>query len=190
MFDDHTLLHPWVAEHTRLYQISWLFYFLTQLFLLPVPLTLAHYFGGGDEKQIALAKLSKLLGTASVTIAIISPVIFYAITPITAEAYVEFSGQVEAQSLTIIISELLTDIPKEIRLFSEVILGIWLTIVGYLFLDANRSRVVGWLVLAMGVWTLFVVILKIFNPFTPLEDFLGLLLAISYLFIGVHLLRT
>lgn len=189
MFDDHTLLHPWVVQNARLYQLSWLFYYLTQFFLLPVPLVLAHYLKGNNDRQTALAQLSKTIGTASITIAILSPVIFYTISPITAKAYVAASNSAEAQALVLVMSDLMTDIPKEIRLFSEVILGAWLLICGYLFWDTNRSKSVGWLVMIVGGWTLAVVILKIFNPLTPLEDFLGLLLTFTYIPVGVHLLR-
>jgi hypothetical protein len=148
------------------------------------------YLGTGQYKQAALAQLSKTMGTASITLAILSPVIFYTISPITAKAYVAAANAAEAQSLILVMSDLMTDMPKEIRLFSEVILAAWLLICGYLFGNTNRSKNVGWLVLIVGGWTLFVVILKIFNPLIPLEDFLGLLLALTYISVGVHLLRV
>lgn len=123
MFDDPGLLHPWVSEHTKLYQFSWLLYLLTQLFLLPVPLALGTYFASKDDQQMALAQLGQMLGVAAITIAILSPAILYAAAPITARSYVEAAGSIAAQSQVIFVSNLTADIAKYLRLFSEMILG-------------------------------------------------------------------
>lgn len=190
MFDDHTRLHPWVVEQTKMYKLSWIFYFLTQLFLIPLPQVLVNYFKNGSEEQKGLAQLSNTFGTAGITLAVLCPVIFYATSSTTAQAYVSASGSLQNQGLLLVISTLMTDIPKEIRLFSEVFLSIWLIITGYLFLNSGRSKRVGWLTLVIGCWAFFVVTVKIFNPANPLEDSLGLPLALSYLVMGLHLLKA
>lgn len=190
MFDDHTLLHPWVAENTQVYQISWLLYLFTQLCLLPVPLALANYLCGDDDKQMAFAQLSQTLGIAAITIAIVSPAILYAAAPLTGAAYVNASGSVIAQSQVLLVSELVASTSKHIRLFSEILLGGWLLIVGTLFLNANRGKAIGWLTAVVGCWTLITVTIKIFDPLTPLEDSLGIVLALVYIPLGMHLLRT
>ncbi|WP_424094974.1 DUF4386 family protein [Moorena producens] len=187
LFDDHTLLHPWVAAHKQFYRISWILFFLTQLFLIPVPYVLAHYFKTGNHKLQALAEFSKTFGTAAITIAVLCPVIFYASSPITAQAYLA-AESTQAQELVLVMSSLMTDIPKEIRLFSEVILGIWLLLTGFLFHRSIRAKGLGWITFAIGFWTLAIVSVKIFEPGNPLEDFLGLVLAVNYVLIGMHLL--
>jgi|GEM_PF-2793070 len=189
MFDDHTLLHPWVAEHIRLYQLSWIFYFLTQLFLIPVPYVLAHYFQKGNGKLKALAKLSATFGTTAIAITVLCPIIFYAASPITAQAYVA-TDAAQSQELVLAMSALMTDIPKEIRLFSEVFLGIWLMLAGFLFRRSTRVQGVGWLTFVTGFWTVSIVSIKIFDPSNPLEDFLGIVLSVNYTVIGLHLLRS
>ena len=125
MFDDHTLLHPWVSKHPRFYQITWLFYFLTQLCLLPVPTALANYFKiDGNERTVALIQLGRLFSTVAITLAMLSAILFYASSPITAQAYTRLAEFPESQNLVLTISGLITDIAKEIRLFSEILLGI------------------------------------------------------------------
>ncbi len=190
MFDDHSLLHLWVADRTRLYQLTWILYFLIQLFLIPVPLVLSHYFlQSGNGKLRSLAELSRTFGTTAIAIAILCPIIFYTASPITAQAYMTFDSA-QSQELVLVMSSLMTDIPKEIRLFSEVLLGIWLILTGFLFRHSTRARGIGWLTFAIGFWTLSIASVKIFDPANPLEDFLGLVLAVNYVAIGMHLLRV
>ena len=191
MFDDHTLLHPWVYEHARLYQIAWLFYFLTQLFLLPVPISLANYFGvDKSERTLALIKFGRVFCIVAITLAMLSAILFYASSPITARAYTGLYSMPESQALVLTISGLVTDIAKETRLFSEILLGIWLVSIGYLFSAARNASSLSWLSYGIGFWTLFVVIFKFFNPYAPLEDALGIFLGAAYLIIGIHQIRT
>lgn len=189
MFDDKALLNEWVIEHLEIYKLSWIFYFLSQLFLFPLPLVLENYFKNGNEKQQALAELSKIFGTAAVILVILCPVIFYATFATNAQAYADVLGSIQGQNIVLAISTLMSDIPKDIRLFSEVFLGIWLAISGYLFMYSGRSMSVGWLTLLVGCWTLIIISVKIFSPYNPLEDFLAPLLAFCYLKIGMHLLK-
>lgn len=190
MFDDHTLLHPWVSEYPRLYQISWLFYFLTQLFLLPVPIALANFFNtASNEQASALAKLSPLFGLVAIPLAMLSAILFYASSPHTAQAYTDLAGMPDNQALVLTISGLMTDTAKEIRLFSEIILAVWLISTGYLFRIVRNTQGVSWLCYGIGAWTLFVVTYKFFNPYAPLEDALGIFLGLSYIGIGIHQVR-
>ena len=78
---------------------------------------------------------------------------------------------------------------KELRLFSELLLGVWLGGTGAVLLRRLRSGA-GWAMLGIGACTLCVALLKILDPSNPLEDFLGLLLAGGYVVIGVRLLQS
>ena len=190
MFDDHTLLHPWVSKYPRMYQISWLLYFFTQLCLLPVPIALANFFRSNNNDQShALVKLSPLFGMVAIPLAMLSSILFYASSPLTAQAYVDMAGSVDNQAVILTISGILTDMAKEIRLFSEIILGIWLISTGYLFYAVRNIPRIGWLCIGIGLWTLFVVIFKFFNPYAPLEDALGIFLGLSYTAVGIHQIR-
>ncbi|MEM8862717.1 MAG: hypothetical protein AAGD96_30780 [Chloroflexota bacterium] len=190
MFDDHTLLHPWVAEYPRLYQVSWILYFFTQLCLLPVPIALANFFSTAeDDSAKALVKLSPLFGMVAIPLAMLSSILFYATSPITAQAYVEMASSGETQSVILTISGLMTDTAKEIRLFSEIGLAIWLVSTGYLFYTVRNMQGISWVSFGIGLWTLFVVVVKFFNPYAPLEDALGILLGLAYTIIGIHQIR-
>ena len=190
MFDDHTLLHPWVAQYPRLYQISWLLYFLTQLCLLPVPIALANFFNiDQNEKSSAWVKLSPLFGMVAIPLAMLSAILFYATSPLTAQAYTDLATMPDNQALILTLSGVLTDTAKEIRLFSEIILAVWLISTGYLFQSVRNSQGASWLCYGIGFWTLFVISYKFYNPYAPLEDALGIFLGVSYIGIGIHQIR-
>lgn len=190
MFDDHTLLHPWVSRHARMYQISWILYFLTQLCLLPVPIALANFFNTSkNEQSLALVKVSALFGVVAIPLAMLSSILFYASSPLTAQAYIDMAGSAESQAVILTISGILTDMAKEIRLFSEIILGIWLICTGYLFREVRNIQRLSWLCYGIGLWTLFVVSYKFFNPYAPLEDALGIFLGLSYAAVGIQQIR-
>jgi len=190
MFDDHALLHPWVAEYPRMYQVSWILYFLTQLCLLPVPIALANFFNTSkNQESSAWIKLSPLFGVVAIPLAMLSSILFYASSPLTAQAYVEMASSIDNQTMVLTLSGILTDIAKEIRLFSEIVLGVWLVSTGYLFYSIREMKGVGWLSFGIGFWTLFVVVFKFFNPYAPLEDALGIFLGLAYTVIGIHQVR-
>jgi hypothetical protein len=70
-----------------------------------------------------------------------------------------------------------------------MLLGIWLGGTGAMLVHQTRSSVVSWATLGIGGYTLCVAILKIRDPMNPLEDTLGLLLAMGYIGVGTQLLR-
>lgn len=190
MLDDHTLLQPWVFYTGKIYQMAWLLYFLTQFFALLIPVGIAEFFSTEKgEKLVALNKVGKVLGVSSITLAMLGPIIFYAITPVIANAYMTVDGA-SSQTLVLIMNDLLADVSKEVRLFTEVILGIWLMLTGYLFVSTKRAVGVGRTVFALGVIITVIPAYKIFNPNTPLEDYLGLVLAAVFLVLGWHMLRV
>ena len=70
-----------------------------------------------------------------------------------------------------------------------MLLGIWLGGTGAMLVHQRRSSVVSWATLGIGGYTLCVAILKILDPMNPLEDTLGLVLAMGYVGVGTQLLR-
>ena len=187
MFDDHRSSLPWIAEHARLYSGMWLLYFVSQAFLLPVP-WVVHEWLKAERRVSALTHVGVVMGTSAVIMAMIGLVIMYTTSPIVGRAYVAAASPVE-QANVLLVSDLFADVGKEIRLFSEVFLGLWLGITGLIFVRHRRSRMVSWVVGAIGGYTVFVAVLKIVDPFTPLEDSLGFFLAIAYCGLGLSLIR-
>lgn len=175
MFDDPSLLLDWVHEHQKLYQGLWLLYFVSQALLLLVPWRLGEQLG---ERAVGL------LGTIAVAIAIVGLVVIFAASPVTARAYQDVGG-----AGVLVLHELAADLGKYLRLFSQLLLGVWMVLAGRR-LHARTGARLWWLFGALGAWTLLVSAWKLLDPLMPLEDWLGFLLGLGYLGLGIGLLRT
>ena len=191
MFDDRALLLPWVADHAGLYRGLWVLYFASQAFLLPVPSALYALIrrGDGGGRASGIAAACAVAGVAAVVMAMVGLVVIYATSPSVARAFVEAAPSSPERAGALLLGDLFADTGKEIRLFSELLLGAWLGGTGAALLRGSRSDAAGWAMLGIGGCTLSVAVLKILDPLNPLEDFLGLLLAAGYVVIGARLLR-
>ena len=176
MFDEPGQLLPWVADHQRLYQGLWLLYFCSQALLLVVPWRLGEHLGD---------RATGVLGTVAVAIAIIGLVVIFGASPVTARAYQDGA----AGPVMLVLHELSADLGKYLRLFSQLLLGAWMALVGDQ-LRTRTGRQLWWLFSALGAWTLLVSAWKLADPHMPLEDWLGFLLGLGYLGLGIGLLRT
>jgi len=175
MFDDPVLLMPWAAAHERLYQGLWVLYFLTQAALLLVPSLLGEHLHH---------RATAVLGTAAVILAMVGVVVFFAAGPVVAEAYVD--GEAPAPSV-LALHDVAADIAKDLRLFSELLLGSWLVAVGIQLRRAS-GRAAWWLMSVLGTWTFVVAAWKLADPVIPHEDWLGFLLGLGYLGLGVAMI--
>ena len=189
MFDDRALLLAWVADHTGLYRGLWLLYFASQVFLLPVPLALYTLIRRDDARGSGIAAPCAVAGGAAVVMAMVGLVVIYTTSTPVARAFVEATPSSPEQASVLLLGDLFADVGKELRLFSEVLLGVWLGGTGAVLLRRLRSGA-GWAMLGIGACTLLVALLKILDPRNPLEDFLGLFLVGGYVVIGVRLLQS
>ena len=190
MFDDRALLLPWVADHAGLYRGLWLLYFASQMFLLPVPLALYALIRHDASRGFGIAAPCAVAGIAAVVMAMVGLVVVYATFLPVARAFAEASPSLAEQADVLLLGDLFADVGKEIRLFSELLLGVWLVGTGVAMLRWVHSGLTGWVMVGIGGCTLCVAVLKILDPLNPLEDFLGLFLAGGYVVIGVRLLRS
>ena len=180
MFDDPARLLPWLNEHVRLYQVLWLLYFVSQAFLLPVPWVL--------QRESGLAAAAA--GSAAVILAMIGLIVLFATSPVVADGFRagQLDGAEGAAQTALVLHDSFADLGKDLRLFSELLLAVWLVVLGLALRQLTGRR--GWWTLsAVGVWTFLVVAVKLFAPAMPLEDWLGFLLGSAYLASGVALLR-
>jgi hypothetical protein len=189
MFDHRALLLPWVADHAGLYRGLWLLYFASQLFLLPVPLALYALTRHHDGRGSGIAAPCAVAGVAAVVMAMVGLVVIYTTSAPVARAFVEAAPSSPERAGVLLLGDLFADVGKELRLFSELLLGVWLGGTGAVLLRRSRP-VLGGAMAGIGGCTLLVAILKISDPRNPLEDFLGLFLAVCYAVIGVGLLRS
>jgi hypothetical protein len=187
MFDDAKRLLPWVAMHSGLYQGMWLLYFGSQICLLPVPQMTKRWIALKRGAPSRSAEIASSFGLASVMIACVGLIVIHASAPIVARAFTT------DQNTALLLHDLFADTGKALRLFSEVLLGLWLT--GLAWASRSTPQHAGgplWLLgvlAAAGVYTLVVAGIKILDPFNGLEDSLAFVLALVYIALGVQLWR-
>lgn len=180
MFDAPADLLVWVNQNQRIYQVLWLLYFLSQLSLLAVPTLLS-----SPGRRTAA-----VFGTTAVVLAMVGLAVLFAVSPVLARAYgaATGSGSSLPPSGVLVLHDVLADLGKDLRLFSELLLGIWLTAAGRQ-LQQQSSHRRWWALSALGGWACVVAAIKLFVPTLSLEDWLGFLLGLGYLLLGVGLLR-
>jgi hypothetical protein len=192
MFDDAKRLLPWVAAHSGLYQGLWLLYFVSQVFLLPVPLLACRWVAFKRGAPSRTAEVAAVFGLASVVLACVGLIVIHSSTPLVARAFVAGSNA------ALLLHDLFADTGKALRLFSELLLGLWLMGLAWALRPSGSSSSgsgqVGpvWLLGVLGivgVYTLAVAGIKILDPFNGLEDSLAFLLALVYVALGVQLWR-
>jgi hypothetical protein len=187
MFDDAKRLLPWVATHSGLYQGMWLLYFGSQICLLPVPQMTKRWIALKRGAPSRSAEIAASFGLASVVIACVGLIVIHASAPIVARAFAS------DQATALLLHDLFADTGKALRLFSEVLLGLWLT--GLAWASRSTAQHSGgprWLLVVLavaGVYTLTVAGIKILDPFNGLEDSLAFVLALVYIALGVQLWR-
>lgn len=186
MFDDHRALLPWVADHVGLYRGLWVLYFISQTLLIPVPWAVHEGLAGRAGASFALA--GAVVGTLAIGLALVGLVTISTTSPILAYAFVAATPSEQPQLL--LLSGLFADLGKELRLFSEVLLGLWLAQAGALLVRGARRPALGWPIAAIGLYTVAVAAIKIVDPTSPLEDTLGFLLALAYCGLGWELGRA
>jgi hypothetical protein len=128
-----------------------------------------------------------LFGTVAIVMAMLGLLFFYSPTPILASRYVATAA--DQQPLLSLMHDLFADIGKQMRLFSELLLGIWFVLSGYTWLGHKRAWP-AWLLIGLGLATLLVAGFKIIEPTSSIEDSFGIVFALSYLALGVYLLRV
>jgi hypothetical protein len=181
MFDAPGELLPWLDGNRGAFQLLWALYFVSQAFLLPVPFLVYARLG---NRAVAV------LGTAAVLLAMAGLVVVFASGPAVAAGYREAVDSVapQAQQSALVVHDALADVGKDLRLFSELLLGGWLVGVGRMLTRTSGDRV-WWALVAVGGWCLVVAALKLGDPGIALEDWLGFVLGLAYLGLGIGLLR-
>ncbi|HEX8627622.1 MAG TPA: hypothetical protein VF755_05575 [Catenuloplanes sp.] len=183
MFDDPAALLPWIGNHLAAYHGLYLLYAVSQLLLLPVPALLSRWRGNGVGWLSAA-----VWGTAAAVIAIVGLAVSYGMAGPSSAAYLGATDQ-SARWAVLVTHHVAADIAKDVRLFSEVLLGGWLALTGWLLTRSRGPR--GWWLLAVaGGWTVLVAGWKLVDPLMPLEDWLAFVVATAQIALGVALLRT
>ncbi len=183
MLDDHEQLLPWVARHNGSYLGLWWIYLASQLCLLPVPVALHHRF---QHVGSALSLVGAVAGVAAIVVGIVSIAINAATAPVLGPAYV--AAEASRRPDLLVLSDLVGSLQLYVRMFSDLLFAIWFTMAGLALLrQPGPWRFLGTVLIGLATVILLVVGGKPLN-LLDLEPFLGLLLAVAYLWIGVTLL--
>ena len=137
MFDAPADVLIWVNGHERVNQGLWVLYFLSQTLLLAVPVLLS----GGTARAVAV------FGAAVVVLAMVGLVLIFAVSPALAHAYHEATTTDATSSAAhvLVLHDVMAGVGKNIRLFSELLLGVWLILLGrHLHRNFLQRRWWGW----------------------------------------------
>lgn len=186
MFDEPERLLPWIATHDGVYGGMWLLYLVSQLALLPAPVLVARSRRSDSRDGDSVRWGGAVAGTVAVTIAIVGLAVLRAASPVIADGFVNAADE-SARRSTLVLHDTIADAGKELRLVSEVILGVWIVLVAR---QIVAGRIVRRAVIAAGCWTTFVATWKILQPTMELEDWVGFIVACALLALGVSSLRS
>ena len=187
MLDAPAQLLPWVDAHGVAYAGLWWIYALHLLLLLPAPFALASVVGGRDARAHAATRAATAAAPAGIAVGMAAAMTNAATAPALGRAAV--AAAPGALPGVLLLSELAGSLGLHLRLLSDLLVAVWLGTTGALLAGMPEWRALGRTQLAIAAVTLIVVIAKPFDWIDG-EPFLGLLLAIVYLWLGVRLLRA
>ncbi len=184
MLDQPRGLLPWIASNEGAYLGLWWIYLASLLCLLPVVPTL---YRCTPATGSAIALAGAIAGLTGVVIGIVGAAANAASASVLGPAYPAADEALRAQ--LVVLSELFGSLQLYLRMFSDVLVGLWLLATGLAWMQRPaRWRARGGALLALFTTIAVVVASKSVGLF-DLEPYLGLLTAGAYLWIGTVLLR-
>ncbi len=182
MLNEPARLLPWVHANTMAYVGLWWLYTLHFLCLLPAPRGLSMIVGA----ERASIRMATAAGIGGAVVGMIAAQVNAATAPPLAAASVATSPALLPSVW--LQSELAGGLGLQLRLLSDLLVGVWLSTTGL-----TLARSVGWRALgaAQLVVSVLVVVVYVGKPFDwfDLEPTLGFVLALVYLWMGVQLVR-
>ena len=183
MLNEPARLLPWVHANTMAYVGLWWLYTLHFLCLLPAPRGLSMIVGA----ERASIRMATAAGIGGAVVGMIAAQVNAATAPPLAAASVATSPALLPSVW--LQSELAGGLGLQLRLLSDLLVGVWLSTTGL-----TLARSVGWRALgaAQLVVSVLVVVVYVGKPFDwfDLEPTLGFVLALVYLWMGVQLVRS
>lgn len=181
MLDDYLSTIDWyVNEGTSgLFQGLMVLYFISQFVLLPLPFA-AHKVLSTEENSVYSSCLA-IIGTAAAILAMAGPIVIFANTP---ELVRVASEGVVPSSVIEMAANMFADLTKDFRLFSELLVGIWLIGLGLIVGLKTGQKFKSYLIALFGAAIFVIPAIKLVDPYDPMEDVIGLVLAVSFFVIG------
>jgi hypothetical protein len=184
MLDRPRALLPWIANNEGSYLGLWWLYLASLLCLLPVVPTL---YRCTPAVGSPIALVGAIAGLAGVVVGIVGAATNAASASALGPAYPAADEILRAQ--LVVLSELFGTLQLYFRMFSYVLVGLWLFATGVAWMERpTRWRARGGALVVLSAAIAGVVASKSVGLF-DLEPYLGLLTAVAYLRIGTILLR-
>lgn len=182
MLNEPARLLPWVHEHTVAFVGLWWIYTAHFLCLLPAPRGLA-VIVGEDRARIRMATVA---GIAGAVVGMIAAQVNAATAPPLAAASVATTPALLPSVW--LQSELAGGLGLQFRLLSDLLMAVWLGTTGLTLVRTLGWRALGAVQLAVSA---LVVVVYIGKPFDwlDLEPTLGFVLALTYLWMGIGMVR-
>lgn len=178
MFEDSELLLKWIKENNLAYSFLWVQTAAVAVFMLPVPFATSQLFRHRTSRSSSLATASFYVGLCGFYLLITATIIFYSVSPLTANAY--------AKSIenAVLFHEIFAALGMQFRLFGEFLISIWILGIALHLIRRNKIDMFGWYCLGFFVFTTIITIAKSFNLF-DWEPLLGIVLAFTYIWLGL-----
>ena len=184
MLDQPRGLLPWIATNEGAYLGLWWIYLASLLCLLPVVPTLYRCTPAAGS---AIALVGAIAGLAGVVVGIVGAATNAASASALGPAYPPADEVL--RTLLVVLSELFGFLQLYLRMFSDVLVGLWLGATGLAWMKHTaRWRARGGVLVVLSATIAVVVASKLVGLF-DLEPYLGLLTAVAYLWIGTVLLK-
>ncbi|MBQ4820750.1 hypothetical protein [Aquimarina sp. MMG016] len=182
MLDDHVAAINWYvkAKASGVFQGLMICYFISQLVLLPVPFALHNLVSKTHNSVYSF--YFALLGTAGVIIAMAGPIFIFANIPELANAAVKGMVPVDILVMT---GNMFADLTKDFRLFSEILLGIWLMGFGFMISKSTAHKVKSLIIGVFGITVFVIPAIKLADPYMHSEDYIGLVLAGCFILLSI-----
>jgi hypothetical protein len=176
-------LLPWEHAHTLAYVGRWWMFTLHFICLLPAPAGLAVIAGA----ERAIVRMASAAGVAGAVVGMIAAMVIIASAPPLATAAVAIEPALRPSVW--LASELAGGLALQLRLLSDLLVAVWLTVTGLTLARTTGWRALGVVQLAVSALVLVVFVGKPFD-WLDLEPSLGFVLALVYLWMGIQLVRS
>ena len=183
MFNSPAALLPWIHANTVAYVGLWWIFTLHFICLLPAPAGLAVIVGA----ERAVVRMATTAGVAGAVVGMIAAAETIATAPPLANAS---SYTIPALLPTVWLESVLAGgLGLQLRLSSDLLVAVWLSITGLTLVRTTGWRALGAFQLAVSALVLVVFVAKPFD-WLDLEPSLGFVLALVYLWMGFQLVRS
>jgi hypothetical protein len=183
MLNEPERLLPWVHANTVAFVGLWWIFALHLILLLPAPAGLSVLVGS----RRAIVRAATTAGVAGAVVGMVAAMVNASTAPALGAASVTMAPSLLPQVW--LSSELAGSFGLHLRLLSDLLIAIWLTVTALTLVRISGWRALAAAQLVVSALTLVVVVAKPFD-WLDLEPVLGFALALVYLWLGVALLRA